>query len=138
MSKKVFVSGCFDLLHAGHVEFLQTAVKYGSELYVSVGSDNNVYSLKGVKPTYSEKERVFILNALECVTEAFVSSGMGIMDFVDDFERIKPDVFVVNHDGASEDKAKLCKDFNTEYVVLDRIPAEGLPKRSSTDLRGKI
>lgn len=135
MVKKVFVSGCFDLIHAGHVQFLKTARSYGDELYVSVGSDENVYSLKKVKPTYNQDERVFILNSLKYVTEAFVSKGMGIMDFVDDLKRIQPDYFVVNHDGHNNEKEKLCSQYGIEYIVLDRTPAQGLPIRSSTQLR---
>ena len=133
--KRVFVSGCFDLFHAGHVQFLKTAASYGDELYVSVGSDANVYHLKHVKPTYNEREIAFILNSLECVTEAFVSEGMGVMDFEEDFKVVRPDCFVVNHDGHSDAKAKLCAEYGVEYVVLDRIPAENLPVRSSTQLR---
>jgi len=47
--KKVLVSGCYDLLHAGHVAFFKTASKYGN-LYVSVGQDENLFKLKGKKP----------------------------------------------------------------------------------------
>jgi len=50
MTKKVFVSGCFDLLHSGHVEFFQRAAAYGDELYVALGSDKTVFDLKGRPP----------------------------------------------------------------------------------------
>ena len=46
LTKKVFVSGCFDLLHSGHIAFLETAASYG-DLYVCIGSDKTVYDLKG-------------------------------------------------------------------------------------------
>src|SRR5688572_30488854 len=49
MPKRVFVSGCFDMLHSGHVAFLQTAASYG-DLYVALGSDATVYGLKGRLP----------------------------------------------------------------------------------------
>ena len=98
--KKVFVSGCFDILHPGHVYFLEQAKSYGDQLYVSVGSDKNIEFLKGIIPTFSESERVFMLNSLKSVYCAFVSSGMGLLDFKDDLLKIKPDVFVVNQDGS--------------------------------------
>ena len=50
MTTKVFVSGCFDLLHSGHVEFLRRAATQGDELYVALGSDQTVYELKGRAP----------------------------------------------------------------------------------------
>ena len=56
--KKVLVSGCYDLLHAGHVAFFKTASQYG-KLYVSVGQDENLFRLKGKKPYFSQEERVF-------------------------------------------------------------------------------
>ncbi len=135
MVKKVFVSGCFDLLHAGHVAFLHEAATYGDELHVSVGSDCTVFDLKHVFPTFTEAERVYMLNALSCVTCAFVGSGSGKLDFLAEFASIKPDVFVVNTDGASEDKRALCLQNGVEYVVLERIPASGLPARCSSELR---
>ena len=46
MPNKVFVSGCFDLLHSGHVAFFQQAAAYG-DLYVALGADETVYELKG-------------------------------------------------------------------------------------------
>ena len=60
MSKKVFVSGCYDLLHSGHIAFFQEASTYG-DLYVSVGSDRTVYDLKGRAPVKSEDERLFMI-----------------------------------------------------------------------------
>ena len=49
MNKKVMVSGCYDLLHAGHIAFFKTAAKYG-ELHVFVGQDENIKMLKGKAP----------------------------------------------------------------------------------------
>lgn len=57
------------------------------------------------------------------------------MDFIETLELVKPDVFVVNHDGANSEKEALCKKLGIEYVVLSRKPDEGLKARSTTDLR---
>jgi cytidyltransferase-like protein len=50
--KKVLVSGCYDLLHGGHIAFFKTASDYG-DLYVSIGTDENLLSLKGKKPVFT-------------------------------------------------------------------------------------
>ena len=106
--KKVLVSGCYDLLHAGHVAFFKTASQYG-KLYVSVGQDENLFRLKGKKPYFSQEERVYMVGAVKYVTEAFVSSGEGMLDFEEDMKRLKPDLFIVNTDGFTEGKARICK-----------------------------
>ena len=58
--KKVLVSGCYDLLHAGHIAFFKTASQYG-KLYVSVGKDDNLFRLKGKKPYFTQEERVYMV-----------------------------------------------------------------------------
>ncbi len=54
MSVIVFISGCFDMLHSGHVEFFQRAAALGDQLYVALGSDQTVYDLKGRSPANIE------------------------------------------------------------------------------------
>ena len=130
-AKKVMVSGCYDLLHAGHVAFFKTAAAYG-KLYVFLGRDDNVLQLKGKAPYFSQEERKFMVGSIRYVEEAAVSTGMGMLDFADDRARLKPDIFVVNEDGASEAKRELCRKHGVEYIVLERIPEEGLPVRSSS------
>jgi len=129
--KKIFVSGCYDLIHGGHVAFFKTASAYG-DVYVSIGRDENLLLLKGKKPVFSEEERLYIVKSIRYVHEAFLASGMGMLDFEPDLIRIKPDIFVVNSDGSTHDKEVLCKKLGIEYLVLDRIPEPGLPARSSS------
>ncbi len=57
--KKVFVSGCFDLLHSGHIAFFEQAANYG-DLYVAIGSDKTIFELKGREPVNSEDERLYM------------------------------------------------------------------------------
>lgn len=135
--KKVLVSGCYDLLHAGHVAFFKTAAQYG-KLYVSVGRDENLLQLKGKKPYFTQEERVYMVGAVKYVTEAFVSSGMGMLDFEEDMKRLNPDIFVVNTDGYTEGKARICKENNVELMVLERIPEEGLAARSSSSSKKEL
>jgi cytidyltransferase-like protein len=134
LTKKVFVSGCFDLLHSGHIAFLETAAKYG-HLYVCIGSDKTVFDLKGRYPIITQQERKYMIQALRCVHTCKINKGSGILDFEAEINEIKPDIFVVNEDGNTPSKAKLCKEKGIEYIVLDRIPSEGLPVRSTTTLR---
>lgn len=134
MPKKVFVSGCFDMLHSGHVAFLQEAATYG-DLYVALGSDATVYGLKGRLPVNNQDERLYMMQSLTCVREAFISSGSGMLDFVNELRQIRPDVFIVNEDGNTPQKENLCHAEGIEYRVLRREPYSGLPPRSTTALR---
>lgn len=134
MAKKVFVSGCYDLLHSGHVEFFRQAAQYG-DLYVGIGSDRTILHYKHHRTVYPEQERLFMVKAIRYVKDAFINDGDGVMDFVQTVDRLKPDVFVVNADGASDTKRRFCAERGIEYVVLDRVPADGLAARSSTALK---
>jgi cytidyltransferase-like protein len=130
-NKKVLVSGCFDLLHGGHIAFFKTASSYG-DLFVCLGRDDNLLLLKGKRPVFSEKERLFIVKSIRYVHDAFLASGTGLLDFEPDLKTIKPDIFIVNSDGHSPEKENLCKKLGIEYIVLERIPEPGLPERSSS------
>ncbi len=134
MAKKVFVSGCYDMLHSGHVAFFKEASQYG-DLYVGIGSDTTINQLKGRSTLNSDTERLFMVKAIRFVKDAFINSGGGILDFEADMKKLKPDIFIVNEDGHSPLKEKLCKDFGVDYKVLERIPEAGLPVRSTTALR---
>ena len=134
MSKKVFVSGCYDLLHSGHVEFFRQASQYG-DLYVGIGSDATILEYKHHKTVYSEQERLFMVKSIRYVKDAFINAGNGIMDFIPTVDALKPDILVVNADGDKEEKRQFCKERGIEYVVLSRDPHEGLAARSSTDLK---
>ncbi len=134
MPKKVFVSGCFDLLHSGHVAFLEEAAKYG-DLYVALGSDKTVYELKGRVPVNNEDERLYMLQSLSCVKKAFVSRGSGMLDFIEEFKEIRPEILIVNEDGNLLAKRKLCDEYGVEYLVLHRTQHADLTPRSTTTLR---
>ena len=134
MPKKVFVSGCYDLLHSGHVEFFRQAAEYG-DLYVGIGSDKTILGYKNHKTIYSEQERLFMVKSIRYVKDAFINAGSGIMDFVPTLDIVHPDILVVNSDGHSPAKEQLCRERGMQYVVLNRNPHEGLEARSSTELK---
>src|SRR5512146_1050363 len=134
MAKKVLVSGCFDLLHSGHVEFFREAAKYG-DLYVALGSDKTVFELKGRLPVNSEQERLFMVKSVSYVKHAFISNGSGILDFASELREIMPDYFVVNADGHIVEKRDLCQELKIQYIILERRPHSGFDPRSTTELR---
>lgn len=136
-NKKVFVSGCYDMLHSGHVAFFKEASKYG-DLYVGIGSDKTIEELKNRKTVYSEQERLYMVKSIRYVTDAYINPGSGMLDFLETLEKVNPDVFVVNSDGGSEIKRKLCEEKGIEYVVLEREPEKGLEARSTTSLRTNV
>lgn len=132
--KKVFVSGCYDLLHSGHVEFFRQAAQYG-DLYVGIGSDKTILHYKNHKTVYSEQERLFMVQSIKYVKEAYINAGDGILDFLPTLDIVKPDILLVNSDGGSDSKRKVCEERGMEYIVLERDPHEGLEARSSTELK---
>lgn len=134
MARKVFVSGCYDLLHSGHVEFFKQASQYG-DLYVGIGSDETILHYKHHKTVYSEQERLYMVKSIRYVKDAFINAGDGIMDFIPTVDFLKPDILVVNSDGGSEEKKRFCAERGIEYIVLERVPADGLQARSSTALK---
>ena len=131
---KVFVSGCYDMLHSGHVAFFEEAAIYG-DLYVGIGSDKTIRELKNRKPINTEAERLYMVKALRCVKDAWVNSGSGIMDFEKEVVALKPDVFFVNSDGYTPAKEEFCRKHGIRLIVGRRLPHGNLPARSTTALR---
>lgn len=134
MSISVFVSGCYDMLHSGHVAFFEEAASYG-DLYVGLGSDQTIWNLKGRKTINNERERLYMVKSIRYVKDAWINSGSGIMDFEKEVREFKPDIFIVNSDGYTPEKEAFCKELGIKLIVSKRIPSEGLPARSTTSLR---
>jgi cytidyltransferase-like protein len=135
-NKKVVVTGSFDWLHSGHFRFFEEASALG-DLYAVVGSDKNICLLKGEgHPLFPQAERRYMVNAVRYVKQALISTGSGWMDAEPEIALIKPDLYVVNEDGDKPEKSKFCMEHDIIYIVLKRIPKEGLPRRESTKLRG--
>ncbi len=134
--KRVIVTGCYDWLHTGHLRFFEEASAYG-ELNVVIGSDANVRLLKGEgHPLFSEAERRYVAGSFRSVGRCLVSSGTGWLDAEPEIKALGIDRYVVNEDGDKDEKRNYCERNGIEYIVLKRTPKEGLPRRSSTDLRG--
>jgi D-beta-D-heptose 7-phosphate kinase/D-beta-D-heptose 1-phosphate adenosyltransferase len=96
--KVVFTNGCFDLLHVGHVRYLQQARELGDALVVGVNSDASVRRLKGPgRPLTPARERAEILAALACVDFVTIFSGSTPLALI---RALGPDVLVKGGDWA--------------------------------------
>jgi FAD synthetase len=97
--KVVLASGTFDLLHMGHVKYLEEAKKAGGEnakLIVIVARDKTAKKRKGTKPIVSEDHRRALVEALQVVDEAIL--GFEDFDMEKVIEKIRPDIIAVGHD----------------------------------------
>jgi cytidyltransferase-like protein len=134
--KKIVVTGAYDWLHSGHVRFFEEVSALG-DLYVVVGHDANVRLLKGQgHPLLPQEERRYMVGSIKFVKQSLISSGTGWLDADPEIRSLKPDIYVVNEDGDQGGKREYCRQHGIEYLVLERQPAAGLPRRSSTALRG--
>jgi cytidyltransferase-like protein len=134
--KKIVATGCYDWFHSGHVRFCEEVSAYG-DLYVIVGHDANIRLLKGEgHPLLSQEERRYAVGSIKYVKQALISSGEGWLDADPEIRQLKPDIYVVNADGDKGGKREYCRKLGIEYLVLERTPAPGLQRRTSTNLRG--
>lgn len=97
--KTVFVSGCFDILHAGHVQFFQEAKSLGDKLIVSFASEQVLYNHKQRKSSIPDLHKKVLIESLKYVDEVVIGENtkdIGL-DFIEHFLRIKPDLLVVTN-----------------------------------------
>ncbi len=96
--KIVFTNGCFDLLHIGHVRYLQEASQLGDILIVGINTDASVQKLKGpTRPIQNENDRAEILASLKSVTHTILFDDETPLELI---KKIKPDVLVKGGDWA--------------------------------------
>lgn len=96
----VFTNGCFDLLHAGHIQYLEQARKLGDVLIVGLNADRSVTSIKPGRPINSEKNRAAVLAALAAVDYVTVFSEKTPYRLI---QALKPDILVKGGDWKKED-----------------------------------
>ena len=117
--KVVLASGVFDLLHLGHVRFLEEAKRAGGEnakLIAIIATDNTVEKSKGKKPIMSEDQRCALVRSLRVVDEAVL--GYENMDIGEVIGKIKPDVIALGYDQSDmENEVK-------KYVSKNKLPVE--------------
>ena len=94
--KIVFTNGCFDIIHAGHIDYLQKAKSLGDYLILGLNSDSSVRRLKGeARPINHEQDRAFVLSAMQCVDCIVLFSEDTPIDLI---ETITPNVLVKGGD----------------------------------------
>lgn len=139
--KVVLAAGVFDLLHLGHVRFLEAAKKAGgpnAELIVIVARDNTAEKRKGEKPVVSENQRRALVESLKIVDEAILGYEGFSMEKV--IEKIKPDIIAVGHDQEGIERA--VRDFvknkglNIRVVRIGEFGEDEL--NSSSKIKRKI
>jgi len=97
----VFTNGCFDLVHAGHINYLQKAKSLGDILVVGLNSDGSARKLKGKKrPLVAQKNRAMVLSALACVDFIVIFNSLTPLDLI---KAIKPGVLVKGGDWKTKD-----------------------------------
>ncbi|MCK4477771.1 FAD synthase [Candidatus Bathyarchaeota archaeon] len=137
----VLTAGVFDLLHLGHVKFLEEAKKMGgknAELIVIVARDKTVKNRKGEKPVMSENQRRALVESLEVVDEAILGYEKFSIDRV--VEKIKPDIIALGHDqkgiGEIVRKAIMNKSLKIKVVKIGKFSEDEL--NSSSEIKRKI
>ena len=129
--KVVIVSGYFDPLHVGHLEYLRMASQLGDTLLVIVNNDEQAKLKKG-EAFMNEDDRMKIVAALKCVDEVFLSIDQDKTQ-CESLKRINPDIFAKGGDRTSSEipESKICKELNIK--IIDGL---GEKIRSSSDLTG--
>ena len=128
--KLVFTNGCFDLLHVGHVRYLQGARAQGEALVVALNGDDSVRALKGEgRPINTELDRAEVLAALACVDFITVFQSVRVTDLI---RTVKPHIYVKGGDYTLE---KLDAD---ERAALESVKADirfipMVPGKSTTE-----
>jgi|TARA_B110001454_G_scaffold214898_1_gene235424 rfaE bifunctional protein nucleotidyltransferase chain/domain len=99
--KTVATNGCFDILHVGHVQYLNEAKSLGDKLIVGLNSDRSVKKLKGEsRPYNNEQNRAAVLSALRCVDEVVIFDDISCEKFL---MKAKPDIYVKGGDYSLDD-----------------------------------
>ena len=132
--KKVFISGCYDILHGGHVQFFEEARALGDHLTVSFASSEVLWIHKHRKPSIPDDHKKAMLESMRMVDNVVVGVGHeeGI-DFRDAFLALKPDILAVTEDDKYGDlKRALCAEVGAEYVVLPKTPPRFEPVSTSS------
>lgn len=124
MKKTVLVGGCFDLLHFGHVSFLNEAKSHGDWLIVALESDESVKKMKGdARPIHSQVQRKTMLESLSCVDEVMLLPPMrGDRDYYEMIRKMKPSVIAITEgDPLTLKKTEQAKEIGAELVVVPKV-----------------
>ena len=132
---RVFVSGCYDILHAGHVQFFREARALGDHLTVCFASNEVLWHHKQRRSSLPDEHKRALIAAMAVVDEVVVGEGMdeGI-DFKEHFLRLRPDILAVTEDDKYAPlKRALCAEVGAKYVVMAKTPPQ-FPPISTTQI----
>ena len=132
---RVFVSGCYDILHAGHVQFFREARALGDHLTVCFASNEVLWHHKQRRSSLPDEHKRALIAAMAVVDEVVVGEGMeeGV-DFKDHFLRLRPDILAVTEDDKYGPlKRALCAEVGAKYVVMPKTPPQ-FPPISTTQI----
>jgi len=120
--KKVFVSGCYDIIHAGHIQFFEEARALGDHLTVCFASAEVLYLAKRRVSALPDEHKRIIIGSLKCVDRVVTSSNLDpVFDFVGHWDHDLPDILVVTEDDSNaEKKRQLCLERKVKLVVLPK------------------
>lgn len=135
--RKVLAFGAFDLLHPGHIFYLEKAKKLGTSLVVVIARDNNIVKEKGHEPVQDEKTRAELVGALKPVDSVILGYKEG--DKLRVIDKVKPDVIALGHDQniAKKEIQRYLRETNHKAKIV-RLPAFKRRKYKSTIIRKKI
>lgn len=131
--KIVFTNGCFDLIHEGHIRYLDKAKKLGDILIVGINSDKSVRKIKGGgRPILNEKERVIILSSLEMIDYIIVFNEDDPIELI---KKIQPQYHVKGGDYKPKDlkETKTVEKYNGKIVIIPFVKG-----KSTTNIINKI
>jgi rfaE bifunctional protein nucleotidyltransferase chain/domain len=130
----VLTTGCYDILHLGHIIHFCFCKSKGDILVVSVGNDDTVRYLKGSgRPLNPQSFRARMVAALECVDYVVISEEFGKMDHTRLVEILRPDVYVVpSTDSMIEEKRQLIMENGGRFIACRRLPPGNLKGGVST------
>ncbi|OVE74308.1 cytidyltransferase [bacterium B17] len=120
--KKVFVSGCFDILHGGHIEFFNRAKALGDYLIVCIPDDAVLFLHRKRRPFIPLEHKIHLLKSLIMVDEVVIGDEVEIgINYRSVFKKIKPDVLATTEDDQhEEDKKNLCAEVGARYVQMPK------------------
>ncbi len=131
----VATNGCFDLLHLGHVSYLEAARAQGDALLVAVNGDAGVRSLKGPgRPINQEEDRAAVVAALECVSAVFIFREPTALEFL---KRVKPEIYAKGGDYTidtiNQEERRLIESMGGRVAILPKVPGA-----STSELAARI
>lgn len=131
--KRIFVSGCYDIIHAGHLQFFEEARALGDHLTVSFASEDVLWHHKRRRSSIPDEHKKAVLEGLRMVDAVAIGTDHDLgLDFKNYFLEAKPDVLVVTEDDQYGDiKRALCEQVGATYQVLAKTPPRFDPVSTS-------